>query len=131
MYSWYCLNIPTRFPALKWSPETIIKNGADSKSLTSRVKSLYLSYMFKIFIRHKLEDYAKWRPLFDEHSVLRGKYGCTASAVFTHVDNPNEVLVETVWENKEGAMQFLQDPGLKATMEKAGVIGAPEFSFSV
>ncbi len=45
------------------------------------------------------------------------------------IEKPNEVLVEIVWENKEGAMQFMHDPSLKETMEKARVIGAPEFSF--
>jgi quinol monooxygenase YgiN len=86
--------------------------------------------MFKIFVRNTLEDYSKWRPFFDEHSTVREKYGCTEAGVFACVDHPNEILVETIWENKERAMQFLKDPSLKATMEDAGVIGAPEFSFS-
>ena len=86
--------------------------------------------MFKTFVRHTLEDYSKWRTLFDGHADIRKKYGCTGESVFASVDNPNEVLIEIVWENKEGAMQFMHDPSLKATMEKAGVIGIPEFSFS-
>ncbi len=86
--------------------------------------------MVKIFVRHTLEDYAKWKPLFDGHADVREKYGCTSASVFASVENPNEVLLEIVWKTKEGAMQFLGDPSLKATMEKAGVISAPEFSFS-
>jgi len=86
--------------------------------------------MFKIFVRHTLEDYSKWKPLFDAHADVRKKYGSTGYSVFAGVENPNDVLVEIVWENKEGAMEFLHDPTLKATMEKAGVIGIPEFSFT-
>ena len=86
--------------------------------------------MFKTFVRHTLEDYSKWKTLFDGHSDVREKYGCTSASVFASVENPNDVLVEIVWENKEGAMQFLHDPSLKETMDKAGVIGKPEFSFS-
>jgi quinol monooxygenase YgiN len=86
--------------------------------------------MFKIFIRHKLESYSGWRPFFDGNDAFRRQYGCTRADVFTNAENPDEALVETVWENKEKAMAFLSDPELKATMAKAGVIGAPEFSFS-
>ncbi|MEI7525817.1 MAG: antibiotic biosynthesis monooxygenase [Mariniphaga sp.] len=86
--------------------------------------------MFKIYVRHTLEDYSKWRQLFDEHADIRKKYGCKETGVFACVEHPNEILVETVWESKEGGLQFLQDPSLKATMEKAGVIGAPVFSFA-
>ncbi len=85
--------------------------------------------MFKIFVRHTLEDYAVWKELFDGHDEVRKSHGCTGVSVFRNAENSNEVLVETVWENKEGAMEFMHDPSLKETMEKARVIGAPEFSF--
>ena len=80
-------------------------------------------------VRHTLEDYSKWKPYFDALSDARKEYGCTATSVFASVENPNDVLLEIIWENKEGAMQFMNDPGFKARMGKAGVIGIPGFSF--
>jgi quinol monooxygenase YgiN len=86
--------------------------------------------MTKMFIRHQVADFAAWKPLFDEHEAARKKFGCTKSDVFTNQQNPNEILAVTEWNSKGQAEDFLQNSGIKTVMEKAGVITAPEITFS-
>jgi quinol monooxygenase YgiN len=86
--------------------------------------------MIKMFVRHQVADFKKWKIVFDEHDSFRRKAGCIKSEVFTNSQNPNEVLSVLRWESKEHAQKFSQDPGLKEAMAEGGVVGIPEFSFA-
>lgn len=82
------------------------------------------------YIRHQVADYKTWKAAFDQHNATRIQYGCTKADVFTNVLNPNDVLVVLQWESKEHAAKFGASNELKETMQKAGVISKPEFSFA-
>jgi len=85
--------------------------------------------MVSILIRHKVADYDKWRPLFDEHQETRTEAGEQSFQVFRSKDNPNEVWVILKWESVEKAKEFLENPFLKTKMEEAGVIEVPDINF--
>ena len=40
-----------------------------------------------------ISDYAKWRPIFDEHRSARVAAGFKNERVFRNVDDPNEVII--------------------------------------
>jgi quinol monooxygenase YgiN len=82
------------------------------------------------YVRHKVADFKKWRSAFDQHGATRKEYGCRKAEIFTNVDSPNDVLVVLEWESKEHAAKFDASNNLKETMEHAGVISKPEFSFA-
>jgi quinol monooxygenase YgiN len=86
--------------------------------------------MKKMYVRHKVADFDKWKVVFEEVEPFRQKMGSLGSHVFRNHSNPNEVLVITDWENKEQGLKFGDSPELKEAMQRAGVLGAPEFSFS-
>ena len=86
--------------------------------------------MIKMTVRHKVADFAKWKPVYDQHDVVRKQFGCQAADVFSNVQNPNDVMVVLQWENKEQAMKFGQSPTLKEAEERGGVVGVPEVSFA-
>lgn len=86
--------------------------------------------MVKIFIRHTVADFAKWKVVYDAHEHIRKQFGCTKAEVFTNASNPNDVLSVHHWNNKEQALKFSQSPDLKEAMAKAGVTSAPEFNFA-
>jgi len=46
--------------------------------------------MTYLLVRHKVEDYAKWKPVFDEHGAARKAGGSKGARVFRFIDNPNE-----------------------------------------
>jgi quinol monooxygenase YgiN len=86
--------------------------------------------MKKMYVRHKVADFDKWKVVFEEVEPFRQKMGSSGSHVFRHHSNPNEVLVITDWDSKEQGMKFGESPELKDAMQRAGVLGAPDISFS-
>ena len=82
-----------------------------------------------ILVRHKVEDYAKWKPLFDEDGVNRKAEGSRGSQLFRNADNPNEVIVLLEWDDLGKAKQFAQSPRLREVMEQAGVADHPDIYF--
>lgn len=79
-----------------------------------------------LVVRHQVNDYATWRPVYDSLEGLRGQHGCTGARVWQHADNSNDVLVTHDFPTAEQAAGFADDPELKAGMTKAGVAGPPQ-----
>ena len=43
--------------------------------------------MGMLIIRHKVKDYGKWRPMFDEHSLMQKAAGLSNPRVFRSADS--------------------------------------------
>ncbi len=82
--------------------------------------------MAQLFVYHKVEDYAKWRKVFDEMDPTRRSMGETALRVFHTTASPNDIVIITEWGTADQARLYAQSPGLKEAMQKAGVISQPE-----
>lgn len=82
-----------------------------------------------VFVRHKVEDYAKWKAGFDDDGDVRKAGGSTGAQVFRDADDPSviSVLLEmTDMESVQTMMQRLQTPEMQEIMREAGVVGEPE-----
>jgi heme-degrading monooxygenase HmoA len=86
--------------------------------------------MIKMYVRHKVADFDKWKIVFEEVEPFRKQLGSSGSHVFRNYANSNEVLVITDWDTKEQGIKFGQSPELKEAMARAGVLNAPEISFT-
>ena len=86
--------------------------------------------MTKMYVRHTVADFAKWKAAYEKHDATRKKFGAKKSEAFVNSQNPNEFLVVIEWDNKGQAKNFLEKSDIKEVMERAGVIGAPEISFA-
>ncbi len=82
-----------------------------------------------LLIRHTVEDYDRWKPVFDEHASMRQAAGSKGGYVFRSADNPNEVVAIMEMEDLDRARQFVASDDLRQAMEKAGVTGPPEILF--
>jgi len=82
-----------------------------------------------ILVRHTVEDFATWKPSYDEHATMRKDAGSKGSQVLRSADNPQEVVVLLEWDNLQNAQAFAGSLDLRAAMEKAGVIGQPDILF--
>jgi hypothetical protein len=86
--------------------------------------------MVKMYIRHKVADFAKWKVAYDEHEPIRKQFGFIKSDVFVNSQNPTDVLSVHLNESKGQAVKFTESPNLREAMVKAGVVGVPEFDFT-
>jgi heme-degrading monooxygenase HmoA len=71
--------------------------------------------MFMI-IRHKVEDFAQWKQVFDEHSGIREAFGSKGGILFRNIKDPSEIMVLLEWRDLERAREFIASKG-KESME--------------
>jgi heme-degrading monooxygenase HmoA len=86
--------------------------------------------MVRMFVRHKVEEYAHWRKVYDEFEATRNGMGVKGHAVFQTVDDPNDVTVWHDFDSREAAQAFASSDQLKQAMANAGVAGAPTIWFT-
>jgi erythromycin esterase-like protein len=70
-------------------------------------------------------DYAKWRPIFDEHKPLRDKAGLMNVRVYRDADNPKELIIWSDTSDLAKAREALGSQESKSAMQEAGVVGPP------
>lgn len=80
-------------------------------------------------VRHTVKDYDKWRPIFDADSANRTGAGMQNIVVARDADNANDLLIVFKLADIAKAKTMAADPKLKATMDKAGVISKPDFTY--
>jgi antibiotic biosynthesis monooxygenase (ABM) superfamily enzyme len=73
--------------------------------------------------RLKVEDYAKWKPVFDQISDARkASGGAKRGILLRDADNPNEITILIEWDNLENARKFIQSEVVKKSLKVSGTI---------
>ncbi len=85
--------------------------------------------MCYLIVRHKIQDFSKWKPIYDRHGAVRKQSGCTHEQLFRDAENPQNLVMLFQWDTIENARKFSQSSDLRDKMREAGVIGTPEFHF--
>jgi heme-degrading monooxygenase HmoA len=85
--------------------------------------------MAYILVQQEVEDYSKWKSVFDENVSFRRENGSKGGSVFRSTDNPEELVILLEWDNLEKAKEFVQSDRLREAMKKAGVVGKPNIRF--
>jgi len=85
--------------------------------------------MSQFLVRHKVKDYSKWKPVFDEHGAKRKAAGSKGGRLFRSEKDPNDVVILFEWEDPGKAHQFAESQDLRQAMERAGVVGKPDLHF--
>jgi heme-degrading monooxygenase HmoA len=85
--------------------------------------------MSQFIVIHTVEDYEKWKKVFDEDASRRKSLGSRGGRLYRSADKPNEMTIVWDWESAEKARQFATSPDLREVMEKAGVVGMPQVIF--
>ena len=75
--------------------------------------------------RVTVEDYAKFRELFDGRKEMRKSAGALGSKVFQSVDDPNEVIIEIEFPTVEAAKAFQSSQALRDAQQQAGAKETP------
>ena len=79
-----------------------------------------------LLVRHSVESYDDWKPVFDAHEASCRRHGATAHRVL-HDGNQMTILID--FPDRGLAEGFASDPTLPEVKSKAGVVGAPEIAF--
>ncbi len=79
--------------------------------------------------RHKVEDFGKWKTIYDEHQEARAAAGLKDLHLWHNIDDPNEIVLLFEVSDVEKAKAFIQSPDLKERMAAAGVISTPDILF--
>jgi hypothetical protein len=82
-----------------------------------------------VLVRHKVQDFARWKPFFDADAQVREQVGLHDRLVLRNADDPQEIVILFETDNLSGAREFAAAPQLKEIMEKAGVIDRPDMYF--
>jgi hypothetical protein len=85
--------------------------------------------MAHILIHHKIEDYSKWKPAFDDHANYRAENGSMGGKVFRNADDQNDLFILLEINSIENAKKFVSSADTKEAMKKAGVVGMPSIYF--
>ena len=73
--------------------------------------------------RIKVEDYAKWKPVFDQLAdARRASGGAKKGTLFRDADNPNDITILIEWDTLENARKFIQSDTVKNALKKSGVV---------
>jgi hypothetical protein len=83
-----------------------------------------------IYLRHPVEEYARWRQSFDAHESTRRRYGIQVLKVQRNIDHPLEIVIVLEAEDLALAREFAGSNELRMAMIRAGVVGRPEVWFA-
>lgn len=86
--------------------------------------------MVRMFVRHPVADFAKWKQTYDSFDKERKGMGVVGDAVFKSADDPHDVTVWHDFKTLESARQFAQSDRLREVMSTAGVSGEPTIWFT-
>ena len=85
--------------------------------------------MGMMIIRHKVSDYGKWRPAFDQHAAMQKAAGLNNPRVLRSADDKSEIVIIFDTTDTKKAKEFASSSNLKEVMTKAGVIDVPTMYF--
>jgi heme-degrading monooxygenase HmoA len=82
-----------------------------------------------MLIRHKVADFAKWKPVYDTHASARQKAGLKEVHLLRNMDDLNEVILLFLVEDIDKAKAFAASDDLHQAMQRAGVSDKPDLYF--
>jgi quinol monooxygenase YgiN len=85
--------------------------------------------MATMIVKHKVADFSRWKPVFDEMHDTRVAHGWIGHEVLRDAADPNVVTIVNKMKDISQAKVYGQLPALKEAMQRAGVISAPEIQF--
>jgi hypothetical protein len=101
---------------------------ADSAAKAKAASTIVTTPQNMVVVTHKVADYAKWLTAYEGHDSARLAAGMHSYVIGRGFADSNMVIVALKVDDTAKARAFMKDPGLKAAMQKGGVLGAPTIS---
>ncbi|MGQ0832151.1 MAG: antibiotic biosynthesis monooxygenase [Microthrixaceae bacterium] len=84
-----------------------------------------------LLVRHRVQDYAAWRAVYESVEGLRQQHGCTEAEVLVDPGDKEDVFVIHRFPTLDQAQAFAGSGELKEAMGRAGVAGPPRIEIAV
>ena len=85
--------------------------------------------MAHLLIRHKVQDFTKWKNGFDSAVEYRKGGGEKSFHIFQTADDPDNVVILFEWDSLDNTRNFLGSEDLQKAMKEAGVAEKPDIYF--
>ncbi len=85
--------------------------------------------MTYVLIRHKIENYNKWKIIYDSHFPAREKAGLTEKNLFRNTEDINEIVLLFEAKDLKKAQDFISSEDLHKVFDDAGVMDLPDVYF--
>jgi hypothetical protein len=82
-----------------------------------------------LLIRHKVRSFKPWKRGYDAHRPSRVAAGLTQKSLLRSVADPNEVVLLFAVKDLRKARAFVASDDLRETMQRVGVVDAPDVHF--
>lgn len=76
-------------------------------------------------VRQKVEDFQKWKQIFDSAAILRKASGERSCQIFRNTEDLNEIILLLEWNDIRNAVKYSQNKLFKEAEKKAGVVTEP------
>ena len=86
--------------------------------------------MVTLFVRHKVNDFANWKRVYDDFASTRKEKGVTGASVHREANDPTDLTVTHQFKDMDTATAFANSEELKSAMANAGVAGPPDIWFT-
>jgi len=86
--------------------------------------------MIRMFVRHDVADYARWRRAYDAFDAERPGMGVVGAAVYPSAEKETDVTITHDFETLEAAKAFIGSQRLREVMGAAGVTSVPTIWFT-
>ncbi len=80
-------------------------------------------------IKHKVANYAKWKPIYDSHDSIRQANGLHNYVIARGTEDSNMIMVALKMDDVDKAKAMAATPELKDRMKKGGVTGPTSFDY--
>jgi hypothetical protein len=78
--------------------------------------------MYELLCRNRVEDYPRWREVFESHATAHREAGLQLTDVWRDAEHPNDVFFLFRVSSMERARAFIQDPSAADAGAAAGVL---------
>jgi hypothetical protein len=78
--------------------------------------------MYQMLCRNRVEDYSKWKKIFDSHASAHRAAGLELKDLWRDVTDPNNVFFLFTVGGIERARAFIADPAAAEAGRAAGVL---------
>ncbi len=88
--------------------------------LTS-LKNVIGDIMADVLVKIRVEDYEKWKSMFDNFNEERKAAGSKGANIFRDAEDPNLVIILLKWDDLNNARKFYEPRINKKIPQKGGV----------